>query len=194
MANQYSDVFTYGTFGGIHDWRSVSYRNVTLLKDICGKKTGATVDEIRLDTTTGKFTVPRSTRSNTELESAAKTLVEFKGVHTRFSEEPAEPVKRAKKDKSPALDEGESSRTGTVTLKFYENKRKLFRPDSSIKEYVIKGILKALNGKMIEESTGPRGELLVNIRTSIEIEPKTLTEFTVCTARNRIRTCYYARV
>ena len=179
MATQYSDMFTYNTLA--FDGANVCYSGVTLLKDMCAKKSGTKLDEIRLDTRTGKFTVPRLTRAKTAMETAAKTLVEFKGVHTRFE------------DKGTVFEKGESSRSGTVTLKLYENKRKLFKPDSTIKAYVLKGILKATNGILVDESIGTRGELLVTIRTSDEIVPKVLTEFTVCTARNRSRVCYYSR-
>lgn len=82
---QYSDLFTYESlmFDGVH----VSYTNVTLLKDMCAKKANVTLDEIRLDTCTGKFTVPRRKSTRVEETIAAKTLVEFKGKHTRFPDE-----------------------------------------------------------------------------------------------------------
>lgn len=211
-ANQYSDMFTYGTFVGIHDWCTVSYKNVTLLKDLCGKKAGTTVDEIRLNMTNGKWTVPRATRAPVAEEEtdAAKTLVEFKGVHTRFPEEdedksvdldtiplPSEP-KVWREDKTKVLDKGESSKTGVVTLKLYEHKRKLFKPDSSIKEYVIKSILSQVNGTLIEETTGPRGELLVTLRLHplTVLHNNVLLPFTVCTTRSGrgTRTCYYKTV
>lgn len=184
---QYSDLFTYGTFVGIHDWCTVSYKNVTLLKDLCGKKAGTTLGEIRLNMTNGKWTVPRGESARAEeTETAAKTLVEFKGVHTRFPEE--------EEDTSVPVDKGESSKTGVVTLKLYEHKRKLFKPDSNIKDYVIKYILSHVNGTLVEETTGPRGELLVTLRPSNEIPKNALLPFTVCTARHRSRTCYYKTV
>ncbi len=208
-ANQYSDMFTYGTFVGIYDWCTVSYKNVTLLKDLCGKKAGTILGEIRLNMTNGKFTVPRgeSSKGKPEEETiAAKTLVEFKGKHTRFPEEeedfesslplPSDP-KAWREDKTKVLDKGESSKTGVVTLKLYEHKRKLFKSDSSIKEYVIKSILSHVNGgTLVEETTGPRGELLVTLRPAEEIMPNVLLPFTVCTTRSGrgSRTCYYKTV
>lgn len=213
---QYSDLFTYCIFVGIHDWCTVSYKNVTLLKDLCGKKAGTTLGEIRLNMTNGKWTVPRGESSKgkpeEETETEAKTLVEFKGKHTRFQDSDDENViwlgnegfelplpsnpkawRTKLEDKTKVLDKGESSKTGVVTLKLYEHKRKLFKPDSSIKEYVIKYILSHVNGTLVEETTGPRGELLVTLRSpeSEQIPKNVLLPFTVCTARNRSRTCYY---
>jgi hypothetical protein len=74
MTNQYSDLFTYETLE--FDGANVSYANVTLLKKISTKKAGAKLDEIRLNTRTGKFTVPRS----------KTTRIEFQGNHTRFTD------------------------------------------------------------------------------------------------------------
>lgn len=83
MANQYSDLFTYGVFGGIQDWCTVSYKNVTLLKELCGKKAGTVLDEIRLNTCKGTFTVPR-------VQKKKPVAVEFKGTHTRFEDDEPE--------------------------------------------------------------------------------------------------------
>lgn len=187
--NQYSDLFTYGTFDGIQDWRSVSYQNVVLLKDLCGKKAGATIDKIILDTTTGKFTVPRTTRASTAMETAARTLVEFKGVHTRFPDDEDSGV-----PEDSDVPEDDEQVKKTYTLKLYENKRKLFRPDSNIKLYVLKGLTEATLSRVISESTGPRGELLVTIETNVTYTTTDLkmVPFTVCTARNRSRTCYFS--
>jgi hypothetical protein len=167
MANQYSDLFTYETLA--FDGANVSYANVTLLKDMSAKKAGAKLDEIRLDTRTGKFTVPRSkagalsTRSKTEMETAAKTLVEFQGKHTRF-EDIVMPNNEIR-----------------VTLKIYENKRKLFKFNSANKKDVIKSVLKATNGEIatgvpLDEPTS-RGALLVTLLASSDIPMNTLTEF-----------------
>ena len=180
MAHQYSDLFTYQSFE-VHGI-TISYVNATLLMDLCGKKTGSELAEIQLNITTGKFTVPRRHSKRTDEIAAANTLVEFKGVHTRFS------------DVEPPLEKGESSKTGVVTLKLYEHKRKLFKYDSSIKKYVISSVAKATDSTFIEEITGPRGELLVNVRPSSDIPMKVLTEFMVNTARHRSRMCYYTRV
>lgn len=187
----YATLFTYETLA-VHG-TDVVYSNVTLLSDLCGKKKDATVDEIRLDVRSGLFSFPRASRSKET--AAAKTLVEFKGTHTRFSDE----------ENSDAPDDqgvtwlgndGFVLPSSVVTLKLYENKRKLVKPDCSIKQYIINGIMKALDGKPVgsTEATGQRGELLVTISTSEKIPMKTLTEFTVCTARNRSRTCFYSRV
>jgi hypothetical protein len=227
MANQYSDLFTYETLA--FDGANVSYANVTLLKDMSAKKAGAKLDEIRLDTRTGKFTVPRpkagalSTRSKTEMETAAKTLVEFQGKHTRFEEEETDgivwlgnegfemPTRTEKTDDTSTevdytiplpsdpkswrekMEKGESSSSQkkTYTVKIYENKRKLLRPDSSIKKYFLKSIEVATEGLITSESTGTRGEILVTIETSKTIVGS-VTPFTVWTARNRNRECYYS--
>lgn len=217
---QYSDIFTYETLA--FDGANVSYTSVTLLKDLCGKKAGVSVDEIRLDTRTGKFTVPRSkapalsnasTRATTAMETAAKTLIEFKGKHTRFPDstevEDDEPDTRvcAHEDSEDAVWLGNERfvlpppvrpdpAPTVVTLKLYENKRKLFKPDSTINKYVIDSVIKATNGILVEESTGPRGCLMLNVRTSMELTKNTLTEFTVCTSRSGrgTRKMYYSRV
>ena len=207
MTHQYSDLFTYETLA--FDGANVSYSNVTLLKDICAKKAGVSVDEIRLNTRTGKFTVPRSkatARSTTAIETAARTLVEFKGTHTRFEDsttvEDAEPDtcvcapedSTVVEDAEP--DTGVCEQNAVVTLKIYENKRKLYKPDSAINKYVLASVTKAVSGKLVENSTGSRGELLVTLMTSDEIPEKTLFEFTVCTTRSGrgTRKMYYSRV
>lgn len=185
---QYSDLFTYEY---ISVFNIISkYTNVTLLKKFDEFEAGTAFDYAHLNLANGKFEffVHKKnivTRSET---AAAKTLVEFKGKHTRF---PDTDDKTKVLDKGTPLDKGESSKTGVVTLKLYEHKRKLFKPDSSIKEYVIKYILSHVNGTLVEETTGPRGELLVTLRPSNEIPKNVLLPFTVCTARNRSRTCYY---
>lgn len=187
----YSDMFTYESRA--FDGANVSYSNATLLKDLCGKKAGVTLDEIRLDTRTGKFTVPRfkvSTRATTAMETAAKTLVEFKGKHTRFTD--AEDSTTVEDNVSWLGNEGfvlPTVHQAVVTLKIYENKRKLYKPDSTLDKYVLDSVTKAVNGTLIENSTGSRGELLVKLAASDEIPMKTLFEFTSGT-----RKFYYSRV
>jgi hypothetical protein len=203
MATQYSDLFTYGTFVGIQDWRSVCYSNVVLLKDLCGKKAGATVDKIILDTTTGKFTVPRSTRTSTAMETAAKTLVEFKGVHTRFpdSDDESPPKPSKKKKATTAIEKGETStRPNNISvmmgLKIYENKRRKLVRVESVDDFISREIHNQLRKEMhavtSDMSMGSRGELTFTFQTSsMEYIPemKTLTEFIVIGC-----TYYYSRV
>jgi hypothetical protein len=183
--NQYSDIFTYETLA--FDGANVSYANVTLIKDICAKKAGAKLDEIRLDTRTGKFTVPRpkapalSTRSKTEMETAAKTLVEFQGKHTRFPEEDSGVPEDDEQDIGNEGFVMPKTENRMVTLKIYENKRKLFKFDSDNKKDVIKSVLKATNGEIatgvpLDEPTS-RGALLVTLLASSDIPMNTLTEF-----------------
>lgn len=115
MANQYSDLFTYGVFGGIRDWHTVSYKNVKLIKDMCGKKNGDEIDEIILDTCTGKFTIPR-----TPAKKSPVTLtppVEFKGKHTRFEEEPPSPPKKKRATKT------EKEKVHTTVFKVYSGRK-----------------------------------------------------------------------
>jgi hypothetical protein len=161
---------------------------------MCGKKAGSKIEEIRLDTTNGKFTVPRRRSTRVDEIVAAKTLVEFKGKHTRFPDDDDENLPRPSNSKArrtklevSVLEKGESSKTGVVTLKLYENKRKLFKPDSEIKQHVLND----LPGKLVEETVGSRGELLVTIRPSNEIHMNTLTEFFV---HGCSKVCYFSRV
>lgn len=191
---QYSDLFTYGEFIGIRDWCTVSYKNVTLMKDMCGKKVGAKLDEIHLDTRTGKFTVPRRHSTRTVETEAAKTLVEFKGKHTRFpdsDDESAEldstlPLPSNPKawrtnleDKGTPLDKsvfekGESSSrpnniSGMIGLKIYENKRKLLRVESRddlIARKIDEHLRKEMRTVKSDITIGPRGDLTFTFQTS----------------------------
>lgn len=80
----YSDLFTYEY---ISVFNVISkYTNVTLLRDFEGHVSGSIFDYVHMNLKNGKFDFnTRVTRSETI--AAAKTLVEFKGVHTRFPDE-----------------------------------------------------------------------------------------------------------
>jgi hypothetical protein len=188
---QYSDLFTYESLA--FSKSDVVYSNVTLLKDICKKKAGTTHEEIHLNTTNGKFTVPRpkapaalSTRSKTEIETAAKTLVEFKGKHTRFPDSDEDEDKCA-----PPLEKGESSArpnniSGMMGLKIYENKRRKLLRVESVGDLIARKIdehfRKEMHAVKSDMNMGPRGDLTFTFQTSsMECIPemKTLTEFIV---------------
>jgi hypothetical protein len=182
---------------------------VTLLKDVCGKKTGSKIEEIRLDTTNGKFTVPRRKSIRVEETAAAKTLVEFKGKHTRFPDTVetvdekdilfycANPTEWTKK----LEDKGETSSrptniSGMMGLKIYENKRRKLLRVESVDDFISREIDNQLRKEMhavtSEMSMGSRGELTFTFQTSsMECIPemKTLTEFIV-----NDRTYYYMRL
>ena len=96
MANRFSDLFEYDSFVVVMNTITLEYTNVTLLKDMCKKKAGTHIDKLSMNPKTGKFSIISTKVSVTEQE-VAKTLVEFKGVHTRFEDdgdepEPAAPV------------------------------------------------------------------------------------------------------
>jgi hypothetical protein len=202
MANQYSDLFTYESLA--FSKSDVVYSNVTLLKDMCAKKANVTLDEIRLDTRTGKFTVPRRKSTRVEETTAAKTLVEFKGKHTRFPDSDdekdilfycANPKEWTKKleDKSAVFEKGESSSrprpnsiSGMIGLRIYENKRRKLLRVGSVDDLLARKIdehfrkeMRAVNSDI---TMGPRGDLTFTFQTSsMECIPemKTLTEFIV---------------
>jgi hypothetical protein len=216
-AQTYSDLFTYDSFefcGKV----AVSYKNVTLLKDVCGKKVGSKIEEIRLDTTNGKFTVPRRKSIRLEETAAANTLVEFKGVHTRFpdTDEPVDeedvsiPAPKAQRKKkattalsktAAVLDKGETSSrpnniSGMIGLRIYENKRRKLLRVESVDDHIAREIHNQLRKEMravtSDMSMGSRGELTFTFQTStMECIPemKTLTEFIVIGCRY-----YYMRL
>ena len=194
----YSDLFTYESIAFFESY--VVYSNVTLLKDLCRKKVGTAHEEIHLNTTNGKFTIPRprskaralSTRSKTEIETAAKTLVEFKGKHTRFPDDSTESVK------TKAFEKGESSSniSGMIGLRIYENKRRKLLHVESVGDLIARKIDNHLRKEMravkSDMSMGSRGDLTFTFQTSsMECIPemKTLTEFIVDGYRY-----YYARL
>jgi hypothetical protein len=133
-----------------------------------------------------------STRSKTETETAAKTLVEFKGKHTRFPD--------TDEDKGAPLDKGESSSrpnniSGMIGLRIYENKRKLLRVksrDDLLARKIDEHFRKEMRAVNSDITMGPRGDLTFTFQTSsMECIPemKTLTEFIVIGCRY-----YYKRV
>jgi hypothetical protein len=152
-----------------------------------------------------------STRSKTETETAAKTLVEFKGKHTRFPDSDdedilfycANPKEWTKKleDKGAPLDEGETSSrpnniSGMIGLRIYENKRrKLLRVesvDALLARKIDEHFRKEMRAVKSDITMGPRGDLTFTFQTSsMECIPemKTLTEFIVIGCRY-----YYMRV
>jgi hypothetical protein len=182
--NQYSDIFMYEY---ISVFNIISkYTNVTLLKDFDGHVSGSKFDYVHLNLKTGKFEFsPVNTRVTRSETMAAKTLVEFKGVHTRFTDDSTE----SDEDISNEVDT--SPEMKTYTLKLYENKRKLLRQDSDIKSYFLNDIQLATKGKVVSQSTGPRGELLVTIETPNTLMG-TMVPFVVSTARNRSIERYYS--
>jgi len=214
---QYSDMFTYDEYTFLMNNYTAIYSNVTLLKDMCGKKADAKLDEIHLDTRTGKFTVPPRHSTRAVETAAAKTLVEFKGVHTRFTDDedlpnPLNPKKgrsyrtRATKEsswvtKDKPSDKGESSTqpnniSGMIGLRIYENKRrKLLRVESRddlIAREIDNHLRKEMRAVKSDITMGPRGDLTFTFQTSsMECIPemKTLTEFIVIGCRY-----YYSRL
>lgn len=89
MANQFSDLFEYDSFAFVMNTCTAEYTNVTLLKDMCKKKAGTHIDKLSMNPKTGKFSII-STKVSASEHEVAKTLVEFKGVHTRFDDEDEE--------------------------------------------------------------------------------------------------------
>jgi hypothetical protein len=148
-----------------------------------------------------------STRSKTETETAAKTLVEFKGKHTRFPDSDededkgapldkdilfycANPKEWTKKleDKVAVFEKGESSSniSGMMGLKIYENKRrKLLRVESVgdlIARKIDNHLRKEMHAVKSDMTMGSRGDLTFTFQTSSMDcipEMKTLTEFIV---------------
>jgi hypothetical protein len=129
-----------------------------------------------------------STRSKTETETAAKTLVEFKGKHTRFpdtDEDKGAPLdkdilfycanptewKKKLEDKGAPLDKGESSSniSGMIGLRIYETKRKLLRVksrDDLLARKIDEHFRKEMRAVKSDISVGPRGDITFTFQTS----------------------------
>ena len=137
-----------------------------------------------------------STRSKTETETAAKTLVEFKGKHTRFpdtdedkvatldkdilfySANPKEWTKKLEDkcapplDKTKAFEKGESSSniSGMIGLRIYENKRrKLLRVasrDDLLARKIDEHFRKEMRAVNSDITMGPCGDLTFTFQTS----------------------------
>lgn len=163
MAHQYSDLFTYQSFEVCGN--TVSYVNATLLKELGGKKVGAEIAEIQLNVSTGKITVPRRRSARTDEIAAAKTLVEFKGVHTRFPD--TEPVDDEKDESSSRTHPNNIS--GMIGLRIYENKRKLLRLASVehlFARKIYEHFCKEMRAVKSDISAGPRGDITFTFQTS----------------------------
>lgn len=80
MAFTYSDLFTYESFYIFMNTCMIEYTGVTLLKDMCGKKTGSNVNKMVFNPKDGSWIVHSHKKKKTT------KVVEFKGVHTRFEE------------------------------------------------------------------------------------------------------------
>lgn len=139
-----------------------------------------------------------STRSKTETETAAKTLVEFKGKHTRFPDteedkdilfycaNPSEWTKKIE-DKGAHLDKGESSNiSGMMGLRIYENKRRKLLRVESVGDLLARKIDNHLRKEMravkSDMTMGSRGDLTFTFQTSSSAyipAMKMLTEFIV---------------
>jgi len=190
MAHQYSDLFTYQSFEVCGN--TVSYVNATLLKELGGKKVGAEIAEIQLNVSTGKITVPRRRSARTDEIAAAKTLVEFKGVHTRFPDTD-EPVDDEKDESSSRTHPNNIS--GMIGLRIYETKRKLLRVasrDDLLARKIDEYLRKEMRAVKSDITVGPRGDITFTFQTSsMECIPemKTITEFIVIGCRY-----YYMRV
>lgn len=86
-SNTYCDMFTYGSFVIVMNTRMIEYSDVTLLKNMCGKKTGTKLDKIVLNPRNGSWSIPVSAAAPSPKKY---TFVEFKGVHTRFEDDEEE--------------------------------------------------------------------------------------------------------
>ena len=82
MAFTYADIFQYKSF--VFNKSKIEYSVVTLLKELCGKKTGSKIEKIVLNPADGSWTIPKSKAP--PVPTPKKTFVEFKGVHTRFED------------------------------------------------------------------------------------------------------------
>jgi hypothetical protein len=138
-----------------------------------------------------------STRSKTEIETAAKTLVEFKGKHTRFPDtdedekdiraNPSEWTKKLE-DKGAVFEKGESSSniSGMMGLRIYENKRRKLLRVESVGDLLARKIDNHLRKEMravkSDMTMGSRGDLTFTFQTSSSAyipAMKMLTEFVV---------------
>jgi hypothetical protein len=129
------------------------------------------------------------------------TVVEFKGVHTRFPDDDEKSEVVSPNAKATAIEKGETSTrpnniSGMMGLKIYENKRRKLVRVESVDDFISREIHNQLRKEMhavtYDMSMGSRGELTFTFQTSsMECIPavKTLTEFIV-----NDRKYYYSRV
>ena len=137
--------------------------------------------------------------------------VEFKGVHTRFTDDDEKDIlfysanpkawRKKLEDKATAIEKGETSSrpnniSGMMGLKIYENKRRKLLRVESVDDIISREIHNQLRKEMravtYDMSMGSRGELTFTFQTSsMECIPemKTLTEFIV-----NDRKYYYSRI
>lgn len=111
MANTYADLFEYESFQVL--CKKIEYMKVKLLKDMCGKKAGTEIDKIVLNPANGVFTIKKTKKT---VPVHKPSIVEFKGVHTRFE------------DKDESLDEDlvyVPIEVKSSTFKFYEGRKKV---------------------------------------------------------------------
>lgn len=112
MANTYADLFEYESFQVLCN---IEYMKVKLLKDMCGKKAGTEIDKIVLNPANGVFTIKKTKKT---VPVHKPSIVEFKGVHTRFED----------KDEDTSLDEELvyiPIEVKSSTFKFYEGRKKV---------------------------------------------------------------------
>lgn len=150
--NQYSDLFEYSTLNK----STLEYLNVTLLKNMCGKKAGTYIDKIVLNPVNGKFTIPRKKSHKSDTDTAVmavKPPVEFKGVHTRFEDNEDTPL-----DNTKVLD--------SFAFKIYEGRKihKVVKYDDAYEE-LIQSICEHVSINDIEIDIDSKNSL-VNISTS----------------------------
>lgn len=147
MANQYSDLFEYSSFAFLMNNSTLEYSNVTLLKDLCGKKAGTYIDKLVLNPANGNFTVARMRRANAVVAEAAKTLVEFKGVHTRFESE-SETSEKEPSPKRTRATTKKKPKTNTTVFKVYRGRsiHKIVDKDDEAFEEIVDKIDEILGG------------------------------------------------
>ena len=119
-SNKYSDLITYESLFIVMNTCTIEYTDVTLLKDMCGKKAGAYLNKIVLNPKDGSWTIPNSLSKAAPVPTPKKTFIEFKGVHTRFEDESL--------DKDSSLDDDLVYIPNTIkssTFKFFQGRKRV---------------------------------------------------------------------